>query len=266
MRMLPCLGQIPASCTLLGATLLFAQAQQPVALDRTLSQIEVNTELYNVTVPSFICDEHIVSQEVHEGKIKRKVVVDAVFSVTRSTVKANTLEESREVKLVDGKPALSKSITMPLSFSGGFSGALNKFLSSDHRLCFEYAADASTPYPQGIAAFTFVANPTTASQPDCASIQPGTTGRFTVDIASMQVTHIQRTVQNPVNVNKDRTVLGTAAVDYAPVVLNGKSFWLPTTITAFTKETSKTNGVRFTAHYSKYHRFEATVAIVPEGK
>ena len=113
MRMLPCLGQIPASCTLLGATLLFAQAQQPVALDRTLSQIEVNTELYNVTVPSFICDEHIVSQEVHEGKIKRKVVVDAVFTVTRSTVKANTLEESREVKLVDGKPQITRRPVRP---------------------------------------------------------------------------------------------------------------------------------------------------------
>lgn len=264
MRMLWYLGQIPATCTLLGATLLFAQAQQPLDLDRILSQIEVNTELYNVTVPSFVCNEHIVSQEVHEGKIKRDITVDAVFSVTRSTAKANTVEESREVKLVDGKPAPGKNITMPLSFSGGFSGALNKFLSSDHRLCFEYAADASTPSPEGRAAFTFVAKPASAGDPQCASIQPGTTGRFTVDTASMQVTHIERTVQNPVG--KDRTVLGTAAVEYAPVILNAKSFWLPTTITAFTTETSKTNGLRFTAQYSKYHRFAATVTIVPPDK
>jgi hypothetical protein len=262
MRILPCIGLIPGIYTLLGATLLFAQAQQPFNLDRTLSQIEVNTRLYSVTVPSFICDKHIVSQEVHEGKIKREITVDAVFSVTRSTAKANTLEESRAVKLVDGKPALNKNVKMPLSFSGGFSGALNKFLSSDHRLCFEYAADASTPSPKGIAAFTFAAKPATAGNPACASIQPGTTGRFTVDTESMQVIHIERTVQNPVG--KDQTVLGTAAVDYAPVMLNGKSFWLPTTITAFTTETSKTNGVRFTAHYSKYHRFAGTATIVPE--
>jgi hypothetical protein len=111
----------------LGATLLFAQ--QPLNLDQVLSQIEANTELYNGTVPSFICNEHILSQEVHEGKIKHETTVDAVFSVTRSRAKANTLEESREVKLVDGKPAPSKKIAMPLSFSGGFSGALNKFLS-----------------------------------------------------------------------------------------------------------------------------------------
>jgi hypothetical protein len=80
----------------------------------------------------------------------------------------------------------------------------------------------------------------------------------------MQVTHIERTVQNPVG--KDQTVLGTAAVDYAPVVLNGKSFWLPTTITAFTTETSKTNSVRFAARYNDYHRFAATATILPADK
>jgi len=264
MRVLQHLRQIPAACTLLAGILVSAQAQQPLSLDQLLSQIEVNTERYSATVPSFICNEHVLSQEVHEGKIKRETTVDAVFSVTRSTAKANTLEESREIKLIDGKPAASKKMTMPLSFSGGFSGALYKFLSSDHRSCFEYAADASTQPPKGTAAFTFVTKPTAAKDTSCKSIQPGTTGKFTVDTTSMQVTHIERTVQNPVG--KDQTVLGTAAVDYAPVVLNGKSFWLPTTITAFTTETSKTNSVRFAARYNDYHRFAATATILPADK
>ena len=264
MRMLQQLRQIPAACTLLAGTLVSAQAQQPLSLDQLLSQIEVNTERYSATVPSFVCNEHILSQEVHEGKSKRETTVDAVFSVTRSTAKANTLEESREIKLIDGRPAAGKKMTMPLSFSGGFSGALNKFLSSDHRSCFEYAADASTQPPKGTAAFTFVAKPAAAKDTSCASIKPGTMGKFTVDTTSMQVTHIERTVQNPVG--KDQTVLGTAAVDYAPVVLNGKSFWLPTTITAFTTETSKTNSVRFAARYNDYHRFAATATILPADK
>jgi hypothetical protein len=80
----------------------------------------------------------------------------------------------------------------------------------------------------------------------------------------MQVTYIERTVLNPVG--KDGTVRGTAAVDYAPFTLNGKTFWLPFTITAFTTETTKTDGVRFTAHYSDYHRFTASAAIVPTDK
>ena len=203
------LRQIFAACTLLAGTLVSAQAQQPLSLDQLLSQIEVNTERYSATVPSFICNEHVLSQEVHEGKIKRETTVDAVFSVTRSTAKANTLEESREIKLIDGKPAASKKMTMPLSFSGGFSGALYKFLSSDHRSCFEYAADASTQPPKGTAAFTFVTKPTAAKDTSCASIQPGTTGKFTVDTTSMQVTHIERTVQKSRRQGSDCTRHGS---------------------------------------------------------
>jgi hypothetical protein len=57
-------------------SLVFARAQKPLNL------------------------EHVVSQELHEGKIKRETIVDAIFSVTRSTSKADNLEESREVKLI----------------------------------------------------------------------------------------------------------------------------------------------------------------------
>jgi hypothetical protein len=77
----------------------------------------------------------------------------------------------------------------------------------------------------------------------------------------LQVTHIEGTNSNPVG--KDQAVSGTASVDFAPVTLGGKSFWLPTTISAFTSETPKTNSVRFTAHYSGYHRFAVTTTIVP---
>jgi hypothetical protein len=241
-----------------------APAQQPLNLDQLLSQIQANTDRYSATVPSFICDEHIVSQELHQGQLKRETTVDAVFSVSRSASKPGTLEESREVKMINGKPAVNKKMNLPISFSGGFSGALTKFLSRDHRLCFEYAADASTPSPESTATFTFVARIAGAKEPSCASIQPGTAGKFVVDTASMQVTHIERTVPNPVG--KDQGVFGTAAVEYAAVTFNGQSFWLPSTITAFTRETSKTNNFRFTANYSNYHRFASTSTILPATK
>jgi hypothetical protein len=113
----------------------------------------------------------------------------------------------------------------------------------------------------GTEAFTFTAREAAAKQPACSTIQPGTTGRFVVDSASMQVVHIERTVPNPIG--RDQSVLGTAAVDFAPVNLNGKSFWLPSTVTAFTTETPKTSAFRFTAKYSNYHRFTASSTILP---
>lgn len=97
--------------------------------------------------------------------------------------------------------------------------------------------------------------------PSCRSIQRGTTGKVSVDSVRLQVTHIERTVPFPIG--NDQSVLSTAAVDFAPVTLNDTIFWLPVTVTASTTETSKTNGLRFTARYSNYHRFGTTSTIVP---
>jgi hypothetical protein len=264
MHLLRRLGQISAAGILFGGALVLARAQSSPNLDQILAQIAANTERYSATVPSFICNEHIVSQEIHAGKVKRETTVDAVFSVKRSASRPNVLEESREVKLIDGRPAANGKTNLPLAFSGGFSGALTKFLSSDHRSCFEYKADASKASPRGRASFVFVARSAAVQDPNCASIRPGTTGNFTVDTASMQVTHIERTA--PTSVGKDKTVSGTAAVDYALVMLNDKSFWLPTTITAFTTDGFKDESVHFTANYSDYHRFAASATIVPAGQ
>ena len=254
-------GQIFPFCFLYCWSGAFVQAQEaPVKLNEILPRIEANTESYRATVPSFICDEHITSQELHGGKLKRETTVDAEFSVLRSPSKTGILDESRETKKIDGKPSGNSKIKMPLSFSGGFSGALTKFLSADHRECFDYREDAPTVSSTTAIAVTFVARDAALKEPSCQTIQQGTTGKFVVDVASMQVIHIERTVPNPIG--KDQAVLGTASVDYAPVLLNGKSFWLPTTITAFTTETPKTNGVRFTARYSNYHRFASTSKIV----
>jgi hypothetical protein len=239
-----------------------ASAQQPPpALEQILSRVEANTEQYQATVPSFLCDEHITSQELHDGRLKHETTVDAVFRVTRSASQVGKLTESREVKAIDGKPSSNAKLSMPISFSGGFSGALDKFLSADHRQCFDYSSDTTVNAPAGTAAFTFSAREAAAKDPACSSIQPGTTGKFVVDSAAVQVIHVERTV--PQAVGKDHAVLGTASVDFAPVNLSGKSFWLPITIGASTTETPKTNAFRFTAHYSNYHRFAASSTILP---
>jgi hypothetical protein len=262
MRILPRLGPASSLCLLAYFAAVAAQAQQPTsALEQILTRVEANTEQYKASVPSFVCDERIISQEFRDGKLKHETTVDALFRVTRSASQTTILNESREVKAIDGKPSSNNKINMPISFSGGFSGALAKFLSADHRQCFDYAPDSAAAAAAGTTAFTFTAREAAAKEPNCSTIQPGTTGKFVIDSASMQVTHIERTVPYPVG--KDAGVLGTASVDFAPVTLSGRSFWLPFTVTAFTSETPKTNAFRFTAHYSNYHRFAASSTILP---
>jgi hypothetical protein len=257
MRLSLAFARLSPGCLI--ACFAMALSQQPTpALDQLLSQVEANTEQYKATVPSFLCDEHITSQELRDGKAKHETTIDALFRVTRS---GEILEESREVKTINSEPSSTKKLNLPIFFSGGFSGALAKFLSVERRQCFDYRPDPSAPASLGTQSFTFAARQAAAKLPACSTIQPGTIGRFVVDPATMQVTHIERTVPNPIG--RDQSVLGTAAVDFAPVTLNGKSFWLPSTVTAFTTETPKTSAFRFTAKYSDYHRFAASSTILP---
>ncbi|NYF91958.1 hypothetical protein RBB79_19985 [Tunturiibacter empetritectus] len=260
MRLSSLLARLSPVCLVGCFAAVLAQQPDP-ALEQILSRIEANTEQYKSTVPSFLCDEHITSQEIHDGQLKHETTVEALFRVARSPSPDGALEESREVKSINGKSSSGKKLDMPISFRGGFSGALAKFLSADRHECFDYQSDRSSPASPGTEAFTFTARESAAKQPACVSIQPGTTGKFVIDTASAQVTHIERTVPNPVG--KDQAVRGTASVDFAPVTLNGRSFWLPTTVIAFTTETPKTNAFRFTAKYSNYHRFAASSTILP---
>src|ERR1700678_1167251 len=127
-------GAISFAYLLICSPTVVAKAQQPSpALDQILTRVEANTEQYKASVPSFLCDEHITSQELHGGKLKHETTADAVFRVPRSTAQAGIFSEFREVKEIDGKPSGNGKINMPISFSGGFSGALDKFLSADHR-------------------------------------------------------------------------------------------------------------------------------------
>jgi hypothetical protein len=262
MRISPRLGRTSSAFLLACSGVAIAQVQQQdSALDKLLSRVEANTEQYKASVPSFLCDEHIVSQELRDGKLKHETTVDALFRVNRSASQAGNLDESREVKAIDGKPSSGGKINMPISFTGGFSRALAKFLSADHRQCFDYQPDLTHATSPGSEAFTFTAREAALKEAACTSIQSGTTGKFVIDSATSEVSHIERTVPYPVG--KDRSVLGTAAVDFAPVTLNGKNFWLPSVISASTTETPKTDAFRFTAHYSNYHRFAASSTILP---
>jgi len=157
------------ACLFACSTVVSVQAQQPaLTIDQILSRVEANTEEYRSTVPSFICDEHITSQEIHDGKLKHETTVDAIFSVTRSTGQTGILDESREVKAIDNKPSTNTKVKMPLAFSGGFSGALTKFLSVDHHQCFKYQMDAQSSPGQQEVGLSFTVREDAAMQPSCA--------------------------------------------------------------------------------------------------
>jgi hypothetical protein len=55
----------------------------------------------------------------------------------------------------------------------------------------------------------------------------------------------------------------TLSVDYTPVELGGKTFWLTKTVTVDLKDKNKPIRLHYEAHYTNYHRFTGTAAILP---
>jgi hypothetical protein len=55
----------------------------------------------------------------------------------------------------------------------------------------------------------------------------------------------------------------TATVDYLPVTLGEKTFWMPGRVTSTFSDKVKPINLRYQAAYSNYRRFSATVSIGP---
>jgi hypothetical protein len=100
-------------------------------------------------------------------------------------------------------------------------------------------------------------------------------GRVLIDPATMQVTRMELTTPHHTIIPGDKMGHGSSgaimgdwvlSVDYAPVVLDGKSFWMPATIAS--RSTSGRGTFHpivwtFRASYSNYHKLEVTSRILP---
>lgn len=101
---------------------------------------------------------------------------------------------------------------------------------------------------------------------DCL-LQEKSEGRVFIDPASMQITHLELTTPHhhiASGVAGERIL----SVDYAPVVLDGQTFWMPATITS--RVTSGKNTFHamvwsFRATYRNFHKLEVTSRILPAG-
>jgi hypothetical protein len=103
-------------------------------------------------------------------------------------------------------------------------------------------------------------------------LQENGRGQVFIDRATMQITRMELTTPHhtiiPGNEMGYGAMVGEWAlsVDYAPVVLDGKSFWMPATITSRT--TSGRGSFHpiawtFKASYGNFHKLEVTSRILP---
>lgn len=244
-----------------------AQQKKTPTLDEILGRLEVNLKRYDAGVPSLFCDEHVVSQ-AGAGSHGQATVTDSTFRLKR-VADANhsmSLVESREIKSVNGKPATSQAMKGPSMLSGVFEGGL-AVVSVEQRQCMKYTLERSKEKGANqlyVIRFATVRDPPNPG--DCL-LQEKSKGLVFVDPASMEITHLELTTPRHLIVQgtwDDSPVIGRRelTVDYAPVVLDGDTFWMPSTIDS--RDTSGWTMWSFRAEYRNYHRLEVKSRILSD--
>ena len=245
----------------------FAQQALSPTLDQILLRLNINLQRYDSQIPSFFCSEHVVSSVVYNRK-REATVTDSVFRLKRSSRpgQAATLDESRDVKAINGISMQGEHIAGPSILSGAFSGGLD-LVSLDQNACMSYTlqpiqpGETKEPY---VVQFTTL--PSGKRLPGCLLKEDGA-GRVFIDPATMQVTRMEFTVPH-------HTILpGTVGVwkvlvKYSPVPLGGQTFWMPAAIvsTATSDFDDKLTVWSFNARYTGYHKLEVTSRILLPGE
>jgi hypothetical protein len=258
----------------LAAALATPLQAQPLTLDEILQRLETNLQHYDSAIPSFFCDEHVVSQ-VTPGLRSQNTDTVSLFRLKRALNPdhTTTLDESREVKTVNGHPPKSQDIDGPTVLSGAFEGGL-AVISLDQAACMNYTLQRPKHNdPNALYIISFSTSLTPENTAACL-LQEKSSGRAFIDPATMQITHMELTTPHHTIIPETAyrsAVKGerVLTIDYAPVVLDEQTFWMPATINSRTTAGAGTfHSIvwSFRATYRNFHKLEVTSRILPAGE
>ena len=236
-----------------------------LTVDFVLVRMRANVAEYRTSIPSFISDESVLSQRFDGEKLKDEMKVQSSFEMVRQGP-GNDLRETRIKNLVNGHAPKNQKVTPPFAFNGGFTDVI-AFLESK---CYDYRFAEAPKAGNPIVVMTS-RKPPSGNLPSTCSTQIHDIKALIVP-ETFQVLRIENTVQDVgtgivghlpfVPMPSSHNVL-TFSVDYMPVELGSKTFWLTKTVTADLKDKNKPIRLHYEAHYTNYHRFTGTAAILP---
>lgn len=250
---------------------LSAQRPDTPTLDEILQRLETNLNHFDKSVPSFFCDEHVISHMASD-RGDRNTITDSTFRLKRTPNPdhTTTLVESRDIKTVDGKPATSQEMEGPSMVHGAFEGALD-VVALNQKSCMRYTLQPiNSKHPSEPYTIRFATALTPENTASCL-LQEKSTGRVLIDPASMQITHLEITTPRHIIIPGGgyiSPVIGkrVLTVDYEPVVLDNETFWMPSSITMHAtggKGTFRVTTWSYRATYRNYHRLEVKSRILP---
>ena len=230
-------------------------AQQPETpeLRQELAKLAATADLLEHSLPSFACQEEVVSEMLAGKKVKEHVVFTAEVRTRRDS--DGLLNETFTMQTLNGKPVVWRKsskgnyvrFNLPVYIKGGFDHAMSYF-SSPRQECYRFSLAAGR--------IDFETAPDVASHSRCRDDQ---VHGFALLDAQGDAVHIERRVS--AEAAEKFHLASNAVIDLAPVALGGRTFWLSRRLTA--EEAVGPRAARFQAAYTGCHLFAATVTIGP---
>ena len=245
----------------LSLTPSFAQQPGTLSISETLTRLQENVSSYLSSVPSFFCDERVSSNLFQPNDVKITTVTDSVFRIRRASEdNATQLVESREIKSINHKPAKGENITGPAVFRGAFTNGV-LIVSSAFAPCYEFQREDDAKV-EGIHAIvlSYKATSETLMERSCPKFHEG---RVFIDPQRFHLLRVEARVPDH-EITPGVFGLWKWSIDYAPVVLDGRTFWMPKTIESQAVPRDRHAAWSFVAKYSNYHKLEVNSRIITD--
>ena len=239
------------------------------SLDDVLGAVSDQVQEFKDLLPDFVCNERVTSSEFDSGKLRKEKTVDSIFTGVQQSNEQNTLRfafaESREVLAIDGKPVRKGTPfpKLPYRFAGGYSSLLLTTFAPENLQYHNYSI--ADRHRSGRTEALLVRFATKEGQ---QKLRAGFQGKQLVekDVGAawidMSSFHVIRLLRQSLNLPPvfSRSI---ATVDYGPVTIDDREFWMPLKIRSEVNERSSGASVIYVAEYSDCRRFTADIKILP---
>jgi len=266
-------------------------APEPTVMD-VLARVEQNYAAHLKAVPNLIAEEHMTTDisrgpgaMVADGRILgmptgHGIEADSVFTLRRVEARdpnqLPTLTETREIKAIDHRPAEpGATLDTPTMFYGAFSYA-SGFLLPELTDCYEYKLKANQKlHGRPVLVIEYGSKGNRLQDAKCPIHEP-LFGQAYLDTTTMEIVRLEQSRPKHMLVQTDpQTKQETAvevtwhwAIDYVPVELDGRTFWLAKTVSATMRSNTQDIGSMsgawsFLASYRNYRLLTVHSRILP---
>lgn len=233
-------------------SLMASPAQQATETQEQLLAHAIQfAQRFHDRLPSLVCDETTLSQELHKGAVRKQVDMRGTLRVRRDPTKPLGFTDERRFDTVDGVSAEHLRWNFPYMIAGAFAST---FLPIRQEMLRCYTIQSHTG-ADGSAHLEFTGIPTLHNDATCKDVPSGYHKVFLLDPQG-NVTRTERTIDTGYAHHVHDSPY--AEVEFSPVTLGSDTIWMPTRIVR-----SDSYG-RMIATYSNCHRFSGSATIVTD--